>query len=47
MLRKSQDKQVSEHGNFLLNLCKATGFRILNGRTGADKNLSNFTCIKE
>ena len=43
--RTSQDKILNENGNYLLNFCKATGMRILNGRIGEDKGVGKFTCI--
>lgn len=39
--RVSKDKVVNSHGKKLLQLCKATGFCILNGRL---PNTDNFTC---
>ena len=42
--RKSCDKNINEHGRLLLDMCKATGFRILNGRKDQDRE-GHFTCI--
>ena len=41
MYRKSQDKTVNENGKLLLEFCKATGLRILNGRIGWIRMLGN------
>ena len=43
--RKSRYKKINEHGKYLLNFCKATGMRIINGRLGDDKTSGDFTCI--
>ena len=45
--RVSQDKVVNEHGNYLLNFCKASGLRIINGRIGNDGGIGKFTCVTE
>jgi hypothetical protein len=43
--RCSMDRyQTNEYGNKLINLCKATGLKIVNGRLGNDKNIGNYTC---
>ena len=42
--RISCDKVVNENGRYLLDLCKATGLRILNGRKDYDSQ-GHFTCI--
>ena len=44
--RASQDAKapVTEYGHKLLNLCIATGLRIMNGRLGSDKDVGKFTC---
>jgi hypothetical protein len=44
--RCSQDKVVNDNGKLLINFCKQTGLRIMNGRLGIDKLFGNFTCIK-
>ena len=36
--RKSEDKGVNQFGRSLLNLCKSTGYRIVNGRHSDDSN---------
>ena len=36
--------EVSGHHKQLLNFCKATGLKILNGRVGDDREMGNFTC---
>lgn len=35
---------LNEYGKQLLDLCQAARLRILNGRTGHDRNLGKFTC---
>ena len=45
--RSSQDKVINEYGNYLLNFCKASGLRIMNGRIGSDSGIGKFTCVTE
>ena len=45
LTRKKQEKIVNEHGRCLLVCCKATGLKILNGRTGLDKDIGKLTCV--
>ena len=40
-------RETNAYGNALLDLCKSSGLRILNGRSGKDKNIGNFTCITD
>ena len=42
--RKSQDKTVNEYDRSLLEFCKASGLRILNGRLGVDGSVGKYTC---
>ena len=42
--RSSQDKNMNSNGPLLLEFCKQTNMRILNGRTGSDKGIGKFTC---
>ena len=45
--RYSQDLHVvSKNGSGLLSLCKAIGFKIVNGRIGSDKFIGRSTCHK-
>ena len=44
-LRKSRDKVVDMYGRKLLDMCKATGLIIANGRLGTDKHIGEFTCV--
>ena len=37
--RSSQDKNMKSNGTLLLEFCKQTNMRILNGRTGSDNQL--------
>ena len=43
-VRGNCDSETNEYGNKLVNLCKTTGLRIVNGRTTSDA-LGHFTCI--
>ena len=45
--RVSQDKVANEHGNYLLNFCKASGLRIMNDRIGNDGGIGKFTCVTD
>ena len=43
--RQSQDKgRLNNHGTILLDICKQTGLRIMNGRCGEDKSGKYYTC---
>ena len=43
--RKTLDnKEVSGHAKELINICRQTGFKIVNGRLGHDQDLGDFTC---
>ena len=44
--RSSEDSICNEYGTCLLEMCKASGLRILNGRLGEDKYTGKFTCVK-
>ena len=39
------DRDLNSYGQSLLNLCKSTGLKIVNGRFGKDSQTGNFTCI--
>lgn len=44
--RFSQDKgHLNSNGTFLLDLCKQTGLRILNGRVGSDAGIGKYTFV--
>ena len=45
MCRASKDKTVNRFGDRLLDLCKATGLCIVNGRLYGDANNGAYTCI--
>ena len=47
LCRVSQDKVTNEYGNYLLNFCKASGLRIMNGRLGSNDGSGKFTCVTE
>ena len=40
-------RELNLYGRQLLDFCKSTGVRILNGRCGQDRNVDNYTCIME
>lgn len=44
MPRCSQDKSTNSNGTQLLDFCKQTNLRIVNGRFGSDKDIGKFTC---
>ena len=44
--RLSEDKACNEYGQDLLQFCKNTGMRIINGRLGDDAGVGRFTCVK-
>ena len=43
--RSSKDKNINDYGRQLLDFCKCSGFRIVNGRVHNDRNVGDFTCI--
>ena len=45
--RRSQDDKCNGHGYKFLDLLKATGLRVINGRLFSDKGLGKFTCINK
>ena len=46
LTRYSQDSgRLNNNGRMLLDLCKQTGLRIMNGRVGNDKNLGRYTYV--
>ena len=45
--RVSQDKILNENDTYLLDFCKLTGMRIMNGRVGEDAVVGKYTCVKE
>ena len=44
--RVSKDSVVNENGSSLLDFCKQTGYMLLNDRTGTDKGIGEYTCVK-
>ena len=42
--RKNKDKHMNRNGKKLIDFCKMSDMKILNGRIGKDKSLGNFTC---
>ncbi|XP_077978230.1 uncharacterized protein LOC144433746 [Glandiceps talaboti] len=42
--RVSQDKNVNSNGTLLLDFCKQSSLRMLNGRCGSDYGVGKFTC---
>ena len=45
LLRVSENKGFSNYGLQLLDFCKQTGLRILNGRVGADSYVGKYTYV--
>ena len=45
--RFSRDRVVNEYGRNLIDLCKSSGYCIVNGRLGKVENTGDFTCFKE
>lgn len=45
LLRVSEDKGFNNYGSQLLDFCKQTGLRILNGRVGADSYVGKYTYV--
>ncbi|XP_052772033.1 uncharacterized protein LOC128211362 isoform X1 [Mya arenaria] len=45
MHRSNLDKTVNEYGNMMLDFCKMSGLRILNGRIGLDANIGKYTLV--
>ena len=41
---KNKDKHMNRNGKKLIDFCKMSDMKILNGRIGKDKSLGNFTC---
>lgn len=39
------NRDLNSYGKALLDMCKTTGLRIINGRFGKDIHMGNFTCI--
>jgi hypothetical protein len=44
--RRSQDRVVNENGLYMLDFCKQTGMRVMNGRLYEDDSVGKFTCVK-
>ena len=44
-IRKNRDEKVNNNCRQLVDLCKTTDFIILNGRTGSDRNIGEYTCL--
>ena len=43
--RVNQDKQINKNGRELIELCKVTELKILNGRVGKDEGVGKYTCL--
>ena len=43
--RFSQDTVTNQFGHYLLELCRGSGLRIINGRIGEDKEVGKYTCF--
>ena len=44
-IRTTQDKGFNSHGKKMLDLCKSSSMRIVNGRVGTDKNVGAYTYV--
>ena len=44
-LRFNEDLGVNKNGRHLIELCKATDLKILNGRVGKDRDIGKYTCF--
>ncbi len=42
----SRDNCINEYGRKLIDFCKSSGYRIMNGRLGDVPNTGDFTCYK-
>ena len=40
----NKDKKCNNNGNQLISMCQSLDMAILNGRTGDDANIGEFTC---
>ncbi len=45
--RFSRDLKIKKYGRNLIDLCKSSRFRIMNGRLGNIQNTGDYTCYKE
>ena len=43
--RVSEDKFTNQNGNLLIDFCKESGLRILNGRVGLDGSVGKYTFV--
>ena len=41
--RYNKDTSVNKYGTFLIDFCKVSNMKILNGRLGSDKGVGDFT----
>ena len=44
--RCNEDKIINQQGKALIELCKSTDLKIINGRYGNDRNIGSYTCYK-
>ena len=44
--RYTKDTGINEYGKTLIDMCKYTGIRIMNGRLGNEQDTGDFTCYK-
>ena len=44
--RYSKDTKINDYGKNLLDFCKQSSFRIMNGRLGNVNNSGDYTCYK-
>ena len=44
--RLNEHKIINQQGKSLIELCKSTDFKIINGRYGDDRDIGSYTCYK-
>ena len=44
--RFPKDSVINENGSSSLDFCKQTGYLLLSGRTGTDRGIGEYTCVK-
>ena len=44
--RCNKDKTINQQGKALIELCKSTDLKIINGRYGDDSDIGSYTCCK-
>ena len=44
LVRYNRDKEINQHGNKFLEICRGFNLIIVNGRVGTDKRIGDLTC---